>query len=292
MTEDILHRRNKVLIRRQRLSLGESTTWHRDPHHRVTLVLSGDALAIEYRDDRPGERLSVRPGQVDWDEPTNRVHRGVNVGREPYEEIAVFLLDHDDAHPQPRVSENEADSVAVRSVPERTGAVCDGSAPTLVGAGSKTGHEIVGVTAVVHDRAGRVLLIKTATAGWELPGGQVEQGEDLNSALVREVREETGCQIEVGRLTGITSRTGAPRLTILTFICRYVDGVPHPGDDSIDAGWFDVDTAAALVTHPTERLRLTDALADREGVVYRAYRRLPGHDQQPETFEMLDLYRW
>jgi quercetin dioxygenase-like cupin family protein len=101
------HKRDKTLIRRQRLAPGESTPWHRDPYHRVTVVLSGDALAIEYRDGSSGERLSVRPGQVDWDEPTDRVHRGVNVGREPYEEIAVFFLDHADAHPQPRVSEDE-----------------------------------------------------------------------------------------------------------------------------------------------------------------------------------------
>jgi hypothetical protein len=43
----------------------------------------------------------VRPGQVDWDEPSDRIHRGVNVGATPYEEVTVFLLDRPDAVPQP-----------------------------------------------------------------------------------------------------------------------------------------------------------------------------------------------
>ena len=75
--------------------------WHRDPFHRVTVVLRGSALAIEYRDGKTHE-LEVTPGQADWDEPTDRVHRGVNIGAEPYEEIAIFFLDRPDAVPQPR----------------------------------------------------------------------------------------------------------------------------------------------------------------------------------------------
>jgi hypothetical protein len=38
---------------------------------------------------------------VDWDEPTDRIHRGVNVGAEPYDEISIFFLDHPDAVAQP-----------------------------------------------------------------------------------------------------------------------------------------------------------------------------------------------
>ena len=76
--------------------------WHRDPFHRVTVVLGGDALAIEYRDEREQHPVEVTPGQVDWDEPTDQVHRGVNVGQQPYEEITVFFLDRPDAVPQPR----------------------------------------------------------------------------------------------------------------------------------------------------------------------------------------------
>ena len=75
--------------------------WHRDPFHRVSVVLRGSALAIEYKDGSSPHRFEVSPGQVDWDEPSERVHRGINVGDRPYEEITVFLLDRPDATPQP-----------------------------------------------------------------------------------------------------------------------------------------------------------------------------------------------
>jgi hypothetical protein len=75
--------------------------WHHDPHHRVTVVLSGEEIAIEVRESGERHSILVLPGQVDWDEPTEQVHRGVNVGAEPYEEVVVFFLDHPGADPQP-----------------------------------------------------------------------------------------------------------------------------------------------------------------------------------------------
>ena len=100
MSEERLFRRGTVLVRRLRLAPGEAMPWHRDPYHRVSVVLHGDLLAIELPDGEL-ERFDVRPGQVGWDEPSDRLHRGVNVGEQPYEEITVFFLDHPDAEPQP-----------------------------------------------------------------------------------------------------------------------------------------------------------------------------------------------
>jgi quercetin dioxygenase-like cupin family protein len=101
MIDDVLFHRGTTLVRRLRLAPGDVMPWHRDPYHRVTVVLHGDALAIEYRDGGASERIELTPEQVDWDEPTERVHRGVNVGTQPYEEITVFFLDRPDAVPQP-----------------------------------------------------------------------------------------------------------------------------------------------------------------------------------------------
>lgn len=101
MIEEVLHQRGTTLVRRLRLEPGEATRWHHDPYQRVTVVLSGDALAIEYRDGGEPHSAQVSGGQTDWDEPSGRVHRAVNVGIEPYEEIAVFFLDRAGAVPQP-----------------------------------------------------------------------------------------------------------------------------------------------------------------------------------------------
>jgi hypothetical protein len=101
VTEETLYHRGTTHVRRLRLAPGEALPWHRDPFHRVTVILHGDAIAIEYRDGGQRERFEVKPGQVDWDEPTECIHRGVNVGAESYEEITIFFLDRPDATPQP-----------------------------------------------------------------------------------------------------------------------------------------------------------------------------------------------
>lgn len=102
MVEETLHHRGTTLVRRLRLAPGEATPWHRDPFHRVSVVLRGDLLEIEYRDRGPSHQFKLTPRQVDWDEPSNRIHRAVNIGREPYEEITIFFLDRPDAVPQPK----------------------------------------------------------------------------------------------------------------------------------------------------------------------------------------------
>lgn len=152
-------------------------------------------------------------------------------------------------------------------------------------------QQFIGVAAVVFNEDGQILLIKTAKAGWELPGGRVETGEDFITALKREVQEEACCEVQVGRLTSVTTKVGTPGLTILTFRCRHTAGEPRPADDSLDAGWFTPEIATELVTHPTEHLRLTDAINHDQGVVYRAHRYFPGDRPQHESYEMLCLHR-
>ena len=52
MIDEVLQHRGTTLVRRLRLEPGEATPWHRDPYHRVTVVLRGEGLAIEFRDGR------------------------------------------------------------------------------------------------------------------------------------------------------------------------------------------------------------------------------------------------
>src|ERR1700721_828235 len=80
--------------------------------------------------------------------------------------------------------------------------------PTLAALGGITdtndvsGTEIPCVGAVIKDGQGRLLLIKRGHepgAGlWSLPGGRIEAGETDAEALVREMLEETGLQVEPG----------------------------------------------------------------------------------------------
>ncbi|WP_131767952.1 NUDIX domain-containing protein [Candidatus Protofrankia californiensis] len=59
-------------------------------------------------------------------------------------------------------------------------------------------------TAIVPDGEGRVLLIRRSDNGrWALPGGQMDIGEHLAGSAVREVKEETGLDVEVVKIIGI-----------------------------------------------------------------------------------------
>jgi len=103
--EELLHRRGNYLVRRLHLAPGEATGWHRDPFQRVSVVVSGDQLAIEFRDGSQTLPWIMTAGEVNWLEPSDRVHRAVNVGTQAFEEVTTFFLDRPDAVPQPEAEE-------------------------------------------------------------------------------------------------------------------------------------------------------------------------------------------
>jgi 8-oxo-dGTP diphosphatase len=113
------------------------------------------------------------------------------------------------------------------------------------------------VGAVVADESGRILVIRRGrppSAGlWSLPGGRVEPGETLAEAARREVREETGLEIE---LTGLLGRVDIPHGEVVYDVSDFgatVAGTRHalvPGDDAVDARWVTHAELAALESSP------------------------------------------
>ncbi|QDI69507.1 NUDIX hydrolase [Streptomyces calvus] len=68
---------------------------------------------------------------------------------------------------------------------------------------------VIGVTGVVRDEEGRVLLLRHRMwppgRQWGLPSGFARKGEDFRTTVVREVKEETGLDVEVGGLVMLNS---------------------------------------------------------------------------------------
>lgn len=133
------------------------------------------------------------------------------------------------------------------------------------------------VTGCVTNDVGEILLVRVAGRGWEMPGGQVEQGEDLIAGLRREIEEESGCQVAVRALIGIYSKLSpAPPMVLHLFRCSHVGGRARAREAQVpEVGWFHAEDARRLVTHPPSARRLDDALTPPGGVVYLAYRATP-----------------
>lgn len=101
MLSEVLTRRDDLVIRRMILEPGDAMAWHTDACHRFSVVVRGNGLTIEFRDTGECVEVPVHPGLTGWDEPDSRVHRGVNTGSLPYEEVVTFYLDTPGLEPQP-----------------------------------------------------------------------------------------------------------------------------------------------------------------------------------------------
>jgi 8-oxo-dGTP diphosphatase len=122
---------------------------------------------------------------------------------------------------------------------------------------------ILGVGAVVVSN-GRALLVKRgkepAKGVWSIAGGMVEVGETIHDAVVREIREETGLEIEVGDRLQVMERIfrdGSQRVRYHYVLIDYravpVGGSLCASSDAADVGFF---SARQL-----ERLDLADITA-------------------------------
>ena len=119
----------------------------------------------------------------------------------------------------------------------------------------------VSVAGVVTDDHGRALLIQRADNGrWEPPGGVLELGETIHDGLRREVREETGLDIEPLALTGVYKNM--PRgIIALVFRCKITGGSLTTTDETTAFRWASPGEIPDLASE-AYAIRIADALAD------------------------------
>ncbi|QKV93051.1 NUDIX domain-containing protein [Streptomyces sp. NA02950] len=134
---------------------------------------------------------------------------------------------------------------------------------------------VVAASAVVTDEEGRILLQRRRDNDlWALPGGGMEMTDSLPGTAVREVKEETGLDVEV---TGLVGTYTDPRHVIaytdgevrrqfnVCFTARVVGGELVISDESTELRFVPQCELDSLPMHHTQRLRLSHFLENREG---------------------------
>jgi 8-oxo-dGTP diphosphatase len=141
----------------------------------------------------------------------------------------------------------------------------------------------IGAFGIIFDEQGRVLLCHREDMDvWNLPGGRVDSGEMPTDALIREVQEESGLEVEIGRLVGVYGKINKDELDF-SFICHAIGGELSITDGAGESKYFDVDNLP-INTNPKHVERINDSVNQSlQPVFYR--------QTAPSTQEMLKNLR-
>ncbi len=137
----------------------------------------------------------------------------------------------------------------------------------------KANSLVPGASAIVTDDQGRILLQRRSdNARWALPGGVMDIGESIGEAIVREVREETGFEVEPENIVGVYSDPGhvfayddgeVRQQFSVCFACRLIEGELATSDESLEVGFFTPAEIETMPMHESIRLRVRHYLEHR-----------------------------
>lgn len=140
---------------------------------------------------------------------------------------------------------------------------------------------IVAAAGYVFDKEGNLLLIKTPNRGWDCTGGQIEEGEDLEAGVLREIMEESGITARVKSLCAVYSNVGkytfydgvtpVPTKVMFDFICEYESGECRTSEESQEVIWVPKEKALEYVTTPVLRYRFEKVLNFEGRITYASY---------------------
>ncbi len=95
---------------------------------------------------------------------------------------------------------------------------------------------------VVLTMQGKLVLVRRgvepAIGRWSFPSGYVDRGEVVEAAAAREVKEETGLDVQLNGLLGLYSQEGDP-VILAVFAGEAVGGTMQHGHDAEDVALFD-----------------------------------------------------
>ncbi|MGD6842535.1 NUDIX hydrolase [Bacillus infantis] len=139
----------------------------------------------------------------------------------------------------------------------------------------KIPKHIIAVSAFIENEKNEVLLVKVQWRRdtWEMPGGQVELGEPLDQAVVREVLEETGIHIKPVGITGVYYNSTKQILSVV-FKAAYISGeIKFPPEEIQEAGFvlLNEHNIGQYITRPHMKSRTMDAMKSKNIVPYETW---------------------
>ncbi|NJC33074.1 8-oxo-dGTP pyrophosphatase MutT (NUDIX family) [Sphingomonas jejuensis] len=130
-----------------------------------------------------------------------------------------------------------------------------------------TGWATAGAKVMVHDRSGRLLLVRNRygrTDRWVLPGGGIKRRESPQAAGAREVLEETGCRVTGMEATGVFQSKAEGRRDTVHLFSGVTDDTPVPdGVEIAEARFFALDALPKGLS-PATRRRLDEIAGRRQ----------------------------
>ncbi len=136
----------------------------------------------------------------------------------------------------------------------------------------------IGVFGVILEEGQVLLSLRRDIDWWNLPGGGMELGETVDEALCREVLEETGLQVRVGRLVGVYSKPQKQEV-VLTFLCHIAGGDLRETEEVRESRFFPLDALPARML-PKHAERVRDAALNQPEAIIRAQRSSTQEDQK------------
>ncbi len=129
---------------------------------------------------------------------------------------------------------------------------------------------VPGASAIVTNASGEVLLQRRSdNSRWALPGGTMDIGESIGETIVREVREETGLDVQIDHIVGIYSDpnhvfaydNGEIRQEFsICFACRPIGGEIRTSSESLEVAFIPPAKIPNLNLHESIRNRIRDHL--------------------------------
>ncbi len=127
-------------------------------------------------------------------------------------------------------------------------------------------HIVSAATIVINEKR-EILLLRGPKRGWEMPGGQVEEGESLKDAAIRETMEETGIEIEILSFCGIFQNVQKSICNTL-FLAKPIGGKLTTSSESLEVGFFPLEEGLEMVTCINFRQRIEHCLDENNHPFY------------------------